>query len=372
MSKKIILGLSGGVDSSVALFLLQEQGYDVEAVFMKNWEESNSSDSTNCTATIDFQDAQNVCDKLNVKLHTVNFSQEYWQRVFQYMLDEYAKGRTPNPDIMCNKEIKFKEFLNYAKTLQADFIATGHYAKKVYDQEKNLYKLYKSHDLNKDQTYFLYTLTQERLAYTLFPLSDIDKTQVRTLATKLQLPNHQKKDSTGICFIGERNFKKFLSEYLLAKPGEIIDDKNQIIGRHDGLMFYTLGQRQGLGIGGRKGSNEAPWYVVRKNIATNQLIVAQDSFHPYLMNKFLYCNDIHWISGVPPTLPLKCYAKIRYRQQEQPCLLTLQEKFSPDIVFTSNMLYRLEFDEPQRAITSGQSVVIYTADGECLGGGIIS
>lgn len=368
MSKKVILGLSGGVDSSVALFLLKEQGYNVEAVFMKNWEETSEHNQSNCTATIDFQDAQSVCNTLNIQLHTVNFSQEYWQRVFQYMLDEYAQGRTPNPDIMCNKEIKFKEFLNYAKTLNADFIATGHYAKKIYDINSNSYKLYKANDLNKDQTYFLYTLTQERLAYTLFPLSEIDKTQVRTLATKLQLSNHQKKDSTGICFIGERNFKKFLSEYLLAKPGDIIDDKNQVIGRHNGLMFYTLGQRQGLGIGGRKGSNESPWYVVRKNISTNQLVVAQDSFHPYLMSNTLHCDNIHWISGQQPTLPLQCCAKIRYRQQEQACTIISNTN---TIESNNQYTYCIKFTELQRAITSGQSVVIYTQNGECLGGGII-
>jgi tRNA-uridine 2-sulfurtransferase len=381
--QKVIIGISGGVDSSVAALLLKEQGFDVEAVFMKNWQEQESSATTSvsipaapttsasfttsssstatssCTAAQDFADARAVCNKLHIPLHVVNFSQEYWQRVFQYMLDEYTKGRTPNPDIMCNKEIKFKEFLNHAKTLNADFIATGHYARNI--RINNLCKLYKAFDNNKDQSYFLYTLGQQQLAYTLFPLGELLKDTVRDIAKKAQLINYAKKDSTGICFIGERKFKKFLSEYLLAKPGNIIDTNSNIIGKHDGLMFYTLGQRQGLGIGGKKGAGEAPWYVIKKDLTQNILVVAQDSQHPELMSTILHCEDIHWIAEKTPNFPLACAAKIRYRQTEQPCTVTALTK----------QVYCLTFAEAQRAITPGQAVVFYADDGECLGGGTI-
>ena len=372
MSQKVVIGMSGGVDSSVAAFLLQEQGFEVEAVFMKNWEEANDFDTTRnnkshiCPAAQDFADAMSVCDKLHIPLQAVNFSQEYWQRVFQYMLDEYAQGRTPNPDIMCNKEIKFKEFLNYAKKLNADYIATGHYARNVPTNNcdiTTIYQLYKAVDKNKDQTYFLYTLEQQQLAYTLFPLGEITKNEVRNIAKKTNLSNYAKKDSTGICFIGERNFKKFLSEYLLAKPGEIVNTTGEVLGKHDGLMFYTLGQRQGLGIGGKKGATELPWYVVKKDLTNNKLIVAQDANHPLLMNDSLSCNNIHWIAETPSTTsPLHCLAKIRYRQDDQPCVITI----------TENKTYNVVFKEKQRAITPGQSVVFYTDEGECLGGGIIN
>lgn len=362
MSKKVIIGISGGVDSSVAALLLQEQGFCVEAVFMKNWEEKNSDTdphASSCTAAQDFADARSVCDQLHIPLHAVNFSQEYWQRVFQYMLDEYAKGRTPNPDIMCNKEIKFKEFLNHAKTLKADYIATGHYARNICSNDKC--KLYKALDQSKDQSYFLYTLGQQQLAYTLFPLGNLLKNTVRDVAKKAHLSNHAKKDSTGICFIGERNFKKFLSEYLLAKPGKIVTTEDEIIGKHDGLMFYTLGQRQGLGIGGKKGASEAPWYVVKKDLIHNKLIVAQNPCHPLLMSKILHCEEIHWISEKQPIFPLPCFAKIRYRQTEQPCTINK----------ITEQNYCVTFVDTQRAITPGQAAVFYAEDGECLGGGTI-
>jgi len=365
MVKKVIIGISGGVDSSVAALLLQEQGFSIVAVFMKNWEEENNKDSS-CSAAQDFADARAVCDKLHISLQVINFSQEYWQRVFQYMLDEYAAGRTPNPDVMCNKEIKFKEFLNYAKTLNADYIATGHYARNINVGDQC--KLYKAIDLSKDQSYFLYTLGQQQLAYTLFPLGNILKNDVRDIAKKVQLPNHDKKDSTGICFIGERKFKKFLSEYLLAKPGEIVTVSGNILGKHDGLMFYTLGQRQGLGIGGKKGEQEAPWYVVKKDLTQNQLIVAQDSCHQLLMSTSLQCNQVHWVIEKKPAFPLRCLAKIRYRQIEQPCVVTAEWI---DGTEGSEQLYSVNFAQPQRAITPGQAVVFYAADGECLGGGTI-
>jgi len=362
--------MSGGVDSAVSALLLKRQGYIIEAVFMKNWEEDHNPSS--CPAARDFEDAQAVCDMLQIPLHAVNFAHEYWQRVFQFMLDEYVQGRTPNPDIMCNQEIKFKSFLNYAKQLNADFIATGHYARHVSVPE---HKLYKAIDRNKDQTYFLCTLNQQQLASTLFPLGELTKDSVRAIAQKNKFPNYCKKDSTGICFIGERKFKKFLSEYLLAKPGEIVTPDGTIIGQHDGLMFYTLGQRQGLGIGGKKYAKEAPWYVVRKNIAQNKLIVAQDSLHPWLIAKSLCCCSIHWIQEQEPKFPLVCAAKIRYRQTEQACIVTKIKRDGDSSVNTATQYhYRVTFQEPQRAITAGQSVVFYGGKQgeECLGGGVIS
>lgn len=365
-NKKVIVGMSGGVDSAVATLLLKEQGYDVIAVFMKNWEEEeNGADSSICSATQDFNDARLVCDQLQIPLQVVNFSREYWDRVFQYMLDEYAQGRTPNPDIVCNQEIKFKEFLNYAKTLDADFIATGHYARHLTCKNGTqvIHKLYKALDHTKDQSYFLYTLGQTQLAFTLFPLGELTKVAVRTIAKKNLLPNCEKKDSTGICFIGERKFKSFLSEYLLAKPGKIVvADSGEELGKHDGLMFYTLGQRQGLGIGGKKNATEAPWYVVKKNIAKNELIVAQNAEHPLLMSDSLSCQKVHWIAERAPLLPLHCAAKIRYRQTEQKCA----------VIAAVDGIYNVTFAIPQRAITPGQAVVFYAADGECLGGGTIA
>jgi len=355
-SKHIIVGMSGGVDSSVAALLLKEQGHHVEGVFMKNWEEDDTD--TFCPASVDMADAQLVCDQLQIELHRINFAAEYWERVFTDFLAEYKAGRTPNPDILCNKEIKFKAFLHYAKQRGADFIATGHYARCSF--KNNLFQLFKGLDAQKDQSYFLYTLTQEQLSQSLFPIGEINKNTVREIANKAGFNNHAKKDSTGICFIGEKKFKAFLSEYLPMQPGHIATTEGIIIGKHDGLMFYTLGQRQGLKIGGLKNSSEAPWYVVNKDIERNILIVAQGQNHPSLYANALITSHIHWIQGTPPILPLTAAAKTRYRQTDQACVIyQVDEK-----------QYKIDFREPQRAITPGQSVVFYQDD-QCLGGGII-
>jgi len=351
--KKVILGISGGVDSAVAALLLKQQNYDVHAVFMQNWDDKNDPC---CSATQDLSDARRVCDQLKIPLTTVNFASEYFQKVFQSMLDEYSKGRTPNPDILCNKEIKFKAFLEHAQTLNADYIATGHYARSQFINGQ--WHLLKAKDQKKDQSYFLYTLGQKELAFTLFPLGNLNKSEVRTLAQQVGLANYAKKDSTGICFIGERNFRKFLREYLLPKPGAIVTTDNIVLGQHQGLMFYTLGQRQGLGIGGQKKYRELPWYVVAKNFEKNQLIVAQEHDHPWLLGDKLYCADSHWIANAP-SLPLACQAKVRYRQKEQACRI---EKIANQ--------YQITFHTSPWAITAGQAVVFYQ-DEECLGGATI-
>lgn len=353
----VIVGISGGVDSSVAALKLIEQGYKVEGLFMKNWEEDD--DAEYCAATEDLADAESVCKLLGIKLHTVNFSSEYWDRVFEYFLAEYQAGRTPNPDIMCNKEIKFKAFLDFALHLGADYIATGHYARIRQSADQSL-QLLTGLDANKDQSYFLYTLGQNPLRRSLFPLGEIQKPQVRQLAADIGFDNHAKKDSTGICFIGERKFSEFLSRYLPAQPGNIISTDGQTIGQHNGLMFYTLGQRQGLGIGGRIGASDEPWFVVDKDLSNNQLIAAQGHNHPRLLHRYLRAAQIDWVSGRSPTFPFQCQAKIRYRQQAQPCTL--------DGLPDGDLLIR--FDHPQRAITPGQSVVIYDHE-ICLGGAII-
>ncbi len=351
----IIVGLSGGVDSSVAAFLLKEAGHTVEGVFMKNWEGDDTE--TYCSAAKDIADAQAVCDRLNIDLHVVNFSDQYWERVFTYFLDEYRAGRTPNPDILCNKEIKFKAFLDYAKQKGADYIATGHYVRSR--KEDNQVTLLKGRDPQKDQSYFLHALNEVQLAQSLFPVGDLPKREVRAIAEKLGFNNHAKKDSTGICFIGERKFKAFLNQYLPAQPGEIETLNGEILGRHDGLMFYTMGQRQGLNLGGKKGKAEAPWYVADKDIKRNVLIVVQGDQHPALFKKSLITGLLHWINS-PPTLPLTVMAKTRYRQGDQPCLIEPVDSFH----------YRVIFEQPQRAITPGQSIVFYR-DEVCLGGGII-
>lgn len=350
-SIKIIVGMSGGVDSSVAAFLLKEQGYTVEGVFMKNWEEDDTD--TYCPASLDMADAQAVCDALQIELHRVNFAAEYWERVFTYFLAEYRSGRTPNPDILCNKEIKFRAFLDYAKQRGANKIATGHYARISQNS------LLKGLDPQKDQSYFLHLLTQEQLAQSLFPVGELQKAEVRTIAKKMGFKNHAKKDSTGICFIGERKFKNFLNDYLPAKPGPIMTPEGKTIGTHDGLMFYTLGQRQGLKIGGMKDQLEAPWYVVTKNIEENILIVAQGENHPLLFSDSLIAENVHWIDETPD-FPLKLFAKTRYRQPDQACIIECRE----------DNKYVVRFDSPQRAVTPGQSVVFYQGE-KCLGGGVI-
>jgi tRNA-specific 2-thiouridylase len=353
--KHIVVGLSGGVDSSVTALLLKENGFRVTAVFMQNWEADR--EDPHCSAMQDLSDARAVCNKLNIELRTVNFAAEYWERIFQYFLDELAAGRTPNPDILCNQEIKFKAFLHYALEIGAELIATGHYAS--LNPQANLTYLQKSLDQSKDQTYFLHRLNQYQLSHSLFPLGDIDKKTVREIAARAGLINHNKKDSTGICFIGERKFRDFISEYLLAQPGSVETAEGKILGQHQGLMFYTLGQRQGLGIGGLKKFPEGAWYVVGKDLKQNKLIVAQDSYHPLLMSSQLVCNQVHWIAE-QPAFPLSCKAKIRHRQEDQDC-----QVYSID-----PKTYRVEFNHPQRAVTPGQSVVFYH-DEICLGGGII-
>lgn len=355
--KHVIVGMSGGVDSAVAALLLIQQGYKVEGLFMKNWEEDDTSEI--CSAEEDLKDASAVCEQLSIPLHTVNFSSEYWDRVFEYFLAEYKAGRTPNPDVMCNKEIKFKAFLDYALGLGADSIATGHYAR--IDQQDNRYRLLKGVDTNKDQSYFLHTLGQKQLEKSLFPIGELQKPTVRMIAEENNFANATKKDSTGICFIGERNFREFLQRYLPAQPGEIQTPEGKTIGSHQGLMYYTLGQRQGLGIGGQKDTNEDPWYVMGKDLDNNILLVAQGHDHPMLFNSELTAIDVHWVSGDAPETPLQCKAKIRYRQEDQPCTIIRLENNTCDVVFK----------DPQRAIAPGQSVVFYSGD-ECLGGGVIN
>lgn len=355
--KFVILGMSGGVDSSVSAALLKKQGYHVEGLFMKNWEEEPGQEH-NCSTDQDLIDAQAVCLTLGIRLHTVNFAQEYWDNVFTHFLEEYKAGRTPNPDILCNKEIKFKAFLQHAKELGADYIATGHYARK---REVNGHaELLKGLDSNKDQSYFLYTLNQQQLMPTLFPVGELPKTEVRKIAEEIGLKNAKKKDSTGICFIGERHFKQFLQQYLPAKSGVMKTPEGKIVGKHDGLMYYTLGQRQGLGIGGQKNAVEAPWFVLDKDLENNILIVGQGHDHPLLLSNQLIATQLHWVSGKPPVIPFTCKAKTRYRQADQECIITAIEN---DQAF-------VEFPKQQWAITPGQSVVFYQ-DEVCLGGGVI-
>ncbi|MDC9715149.1 MAG: tRNA 2-thiouridine(34) synthase MnmA [Gammaproteobacteria bacterium] len=350
---KIIVGLSGGVDSSVAAYMLLKQGFEVEALFMKNWEEDDKEG--HCTAQQDLFDAQKVADKLGIKLHTVNFSSDYWEDVFAHFLQEHKKGRTPNPDVLCNQKIKFKAFLDYALALGADKIATGHYAR--IEEKNGVYQLKTGLDNNKDQSYFLHLLNQYQLSSSLFPLGEINKDEVRKIAAENGFITADKKDSTGICFIGERNFSEFLSTYLPKQQGNIIDENGQFIKHHQGLAFYTIGQRKGLEIGGGFGTSGEPWFVADKRLDSNELVVVQGD-NPLLYHQCLNASNPHWIT-TPPIFPLECSAKIRYRQASQNC--TISEK---------NGEIKVNFEQPQRAITPGQSVVFYTQDA-CLGGAII-
>lgn len=350
-----MVGMSGGVDSSVSALLLKQQGYEVEGLFMKNWDEDDGTEY--CTAKADLADAERVCEALDIPLHTANFAAEYWDNVFEYFLEEYRSGRTPNPDILCNREIKFKVFLDYASVLGAELIATGHYVRRR--QQNGHTQLLKGLDPNKDQSYFLYAVDEPAFARTLFPVGELEKHQVRDLAREHNLVTHSKKDSTGICFIGERRFRDFLETYLPAQPGNIEDDSGQVIGRHHGLMYHTIGQRQGLGIGGLPGRSEAPWYVAGKDLERNVLIAVQGSDHPLLLSARLEAGNLHWINGAPADTRLRCAAKIRYRQADQMCRVEIDGDRC-----------LVHFDEPQRAVTPGQSIVFYDGD-VCLGGAII-
>ena len=353
---RVIVGLSGGVDSSVAALLLKEQGYDVVGVFMKNWEEKDENGV--CTATADREDALRVADKLGIPCYTVNFTKEYMDRVFSYFLDEYRRLRTPNPDILCNTEIKFKAFLEFAMGLEADFLATGHYARLSGQGEGERLRLLRAADMGKDQTYFLAGLTQDKLRRVLFPIGGLLKSEVRELARKAGLATAEKKDSTGVCFIGERNFKEFLMNFLPAQPGEIVDLTGRRLGRHDGLMYYTLGQRKGLGIGGKDFGSGESWFVVGKDMERNLLIVQQGE-HEELYSTSLTCEKVGFVTEPPSPVFFRCTAKFRYRQPDQGVSVTLTGEGC-----------RIDFDEPQRAVTPGQWAVLYMGE-ECLGGGEI-
>jgi tRNA-specific 2-thiouridylase len=367
--QRIVVGLSGGVDSAVTAHLLKQQGHEVIGIFMKNWEDDDQSeeDSKYCSSNIDFVDAAAVADVLDIEIEHVNFAAEYRDRVFSEFLREYQAGRTPNPDILCNAEIKFKAFLDHAMRLGAEKIATGHYARVRQNPQNGLFELLKGLDPAKDQSYFLHRLNQAQLSKTLFPVGELHKTEVRRIADEIGLPNARKKDSTGICFIGERPFRDFLNRYISKEPGPIKDEKGRTIGQHVGLSFYTLGQRQGLGIGGLKargaqkgGGEHAPWFVARKDMQTNTLWVVQGHAHPWLLSLRLTAQDASWVAGAPPAASALA-AKTRYRQADADCQL---DQATADT-------FALRFDEPQWAVTPGQSAVLYDGD-VCLGGGVIA
>ena len=374
MSKqRIVVGLSGGVDSAVTAHILKKQGHEVIGIFMKNWEDDDraaglaESDPGYCTSNVDFVDAAAVADVIGIEIEHVNFAAEYKDRVFSEFLREYRAGRTPNPDVLCNAEIKFKAFLDHAMRLGAEKIATGHYARTRLNQADDNHELLKGLDPSKDQSYFLHRLNQAQLSKTLFPIGELHKKQVRQIAEEIGLPNAKKKDSTGICFIGERPFRDFLNRYIAKAPGPIRDEKGRRLGEHLGLSFYTLGQRQGLGIGGIKdmgaqkgGGDHAPWFVARKEVETNTLWVVQGHDHPWLQSLRLVAQDVSWIAGNPPATSLLA-AKTRYRQSDSEC----------SIARSSSLEFELNFSRPQWAVTPGQSAVLYAGD-VCLGGGVIA
>ncbi len=349
--------MSGGVDSSVTALLLKEQGYDVIGVFMKNWDDTDEFGV--CTATEDYKDVALVANKIGIPYYSINFEKEYWDKVFTYFLDEYKKGRTPNPDVMCNKEIKFKAFLDYAMELGADYVATGHYAR-VRRDENNVAHMLRGVDNNKDQTYFLNQLSQEQLSKVMFPLGEMDKKEVRRIAEEAGLATAKKKDSTGICFIGEKDFKQFLMNYLPAQPGNMVTLDGEVVKQHDGLMYYTIGQRKGLGIGGNGTSNE-PWFVIGKDLEKNELYVGQGYEHPALYATHLEASDFSFTTHSEMPETFHCTAKFRYRQSDVGVTVHLNKEDSTA---------KIEFDEPARAITPGQAIVLYDGE-ECIGGGII-
>jgi tRNA-specific 2-thiouridylase len=354
-SPRIIVGVSGGVDSSVTALLLKRQGEAIAGLFMQNWDEDDSGE---CRAEQDRRDALALCGSLGIAFYARNFAREYWSGVFENFLAEYRAGRTPNPDVLCNREIKFKTFLDEARALGAEKIATGHYAQIA--RRAGSWRLLRGFDDGKDQSYFLHQLGQEALSATLFPIGHLPKSEVRRLAAEAGLSTAQKKDSTGICFVGERNFREFLATYIPARPGEIRSIDGSAVGEHSGVFFYTLGQREGLHIGGVKGRPAAPWFVVGKDVATNVLIVDQGSESAWLLSHELVSEPAHWVTGAPPATSFECTAKTRYRQRDEPCIVTMNDDGSANV----------RFQRAQRAVTPGQSVVFYLDD-ECLGGAVI-
>ncbi|RAN61154.1 tRNA 2-thiouridine(34) synthase MnmA [Dolosigranulum pigrum] len=355
---RVVVGMSGGVDSSATALKLKREGYDVVGIFMKNWDDTDENGV--CTATEDYKDVQAVANQIGIPYYSVNFEKEYWNKVFEYFLDEYKKGRTPNPDVICNKEIKFKAFLDYAMDLGADYVATGHYARVERDDDGTVHML-RGVDSNKDQTYFLNQLSQDQLQRVMFPLGEMEKPDVRQLAEEAGLKTADKKDSTGICFIGERDFKEFLMNYLPAQPGEMQTLDGDVVNTHDGLMYYTIGQRQGLGIGGSKEYGNEPWFVIGKDLERNVLLVGQGFHHEHLYATHLEASDFSFTVKAPAEAEFRCTAKFRYRTDDVPVTIKMNDDRTEAIV---------EFDEPQRAITPGQAIVLYDGE-ECFGGGTI-
>ena len=352
-NKTVVIGMSGGVDSSVSAYLLKKQGFNVIGLFMKNWQ---SEPGEVCSSEIDFQDASEVCDILDIPLHKANFSDDYWDRVFKQFLSEHKKGRTPNPDILCNREIKFKSFYDYALKIGADFIATGHYAK--VENNNGEAKLYRSKDINKDQTYFLHEVSSKEFNKTIFPLSDLYKSEVRDIAKELNLNIHSKKDSVGICFVGEKNLRDFLNRFIKFKKGNILNTDNDVIGEHNGSVLYTIGQRQGLGIGGIKDTDELPWYVYGKNIAKNEIYVCQGVDNQLLYTESILLDRIHWINEFKTCKDLDCLVQIRHRHKPVKCKVEFNERIN------------VKFEKEIRGVAPGQSTVFYK-DNLCLGGGVI-